>query len=237
MEDGPLPPLGMQKSLACQECSREMADYRRRVAHPIKVHFCRTRLNLGGGLFVIPAGVGRAVCILQFPTTLPSPWWGSAPASFAPPPWSSLLLMGSRLSKARWQIALRGVPDWLLPHPPAVLAVLFCINSSHHSLNRCALVSTCLLALGTNGGTKNAVGNQSENVFHLDGCCSLTASYPFTKQPSNSPQNNWLPGMGYGTSIEVNRKEFDLGKESRKSAMGKDTCRVGWHLKDRRGRR
>lgn len=46
MEAGPLPPLGMQKSLACQECSREMADYRR-VPHPIKVLFCRTRLTWG----------------------------------------------------------------------------------------------------------------------------------------------------------------------------------------------
>lgn len=43
--------------------------------------------------------------------------------------------------------------------------------------------------------------------------------------------------MGCGTSNEVNRKEFDLGKESRKSALGKDTCRARWHLKDGRGGR
>lgn len=40
--------------------------------------------------------------------------------------------------------------------------------------------------------------------------------------------------MGCGTSNEVNRKELDLGKESRKSALGKDTCRARWHLKDGR---
>lgn len=96
-------------------------------------------------MFFIPAGAGRAVCILQFP----------------------------RLSKA-------GCPDGserhvrpLLPHP---LELLFCFNFSHHSLNRCALISPRLLVLGTNGGIKNVVVNKSENVSDLDGCCSLTAN-------------------------------------------------------------
>lgn len=40
--------------------------------------------------------------------------------------------------------------------------------------------------------------------------------------------------MGCGTSNKINRKELDLGKESRKSALGKDTCRARWHLKDGR---
>lgn len=182
MEAGPLPPLGMQKSLSCQECSREMADYRRRVPHPIKVHFCRTCLNLGGGLvFFIPAGVRRAICILYFPPHCLHP----AVVLLQPP-----LLHHLDLRDYPWaldyqrqdaQVALRGVPDRLLPHPPALLAVLFCFNISHHSLNRCALVSTCLLALGTNGGIRNVVVNKSENASNLDGCCSLTASYLFTK--------------------------------------------------------
>lgn len=135
----------------------------------------------GGGLVFIPAGIGRALCILYFPphclhpaeVLLQPPWLHHLDRRYYP--WAP------DYQRQDAQVALRGMPDRLLPHLPALLAVLFCFNSSHHSLNRCAWISTCLLALGTNGGVRNVVVNKSENVSNLDGCCSLTASYLFTK--------------------------------------------------------
>ena len=41
--------------------------------------------------------------------------------------------------------------------------------------------------------------------------------------------------MEYGTSNEVNRKEFDLGKESRKSTLGKETCKGRMAPKGQKG--
>lgn len=171
MEAGPLLPLGIQKSLACQECAREMADSQRRAPHPIKANFCSTHLSLGS-LFFIPAWVGRAVCTPQFPMMLPS---------ISPPPWSPLSPMVFTLQNTGCPVRYKRRVRTVLATPSGSTTVLCCFNLSHHSLNNCSLLPTHLLALDTDGGIKNVVVNESKDVSDLDGCCSLTRSHLFTK--------------------------------------------------------